>query len=205
MGKGDRAEMRLNRNTVGAFAATATLLVGGGAAFASSSGKDEQGRAPCEARLERIAEQRGISVERLTAQVKARLLARIDAAEKAGRISSERAAKLRERVAAASICGARHHAVARIAARGMLRAAAAFLELDRRELRSQLPGTSLAALAGKQGKSVSAIEAAMVAPAKVRLARAVANGRITQARADAAAARLEQAAEQLAAHVFPKR
>ena len=196
--------MRLNRHTVGAFAATATLLVGCGAALASSGSKDERG-ARCETRLARIAERRGISVEQLTADVKARHLARIDAAEKAGRISSERAAKLRERVAAASICGARHHAVARIAARGMLRAAAAFLELDRRELRSQLPGTSLAALAEKQGKSVSALEAAMVAPAKARLAKAVANGRITQARADAALARVEQAAERLAVHVFPKR
>ena len=197
--------MRIDRHTVGAVAATATMLVGGGAALASSSGKDDERGARCEARLERIAEQRGISVEQLTAQVKARLLARIDAAEKAGRISSERAANLRERVAAASICGARHHAVARIAARGMLRAAAAFLELDRRELRSQLPGTSLAALAEKQGKSVSALEAAMVAPAKARLARAVASGSITQARADTAAARLEQVAGRLAAHVFPKR
>lgn len=196
--------MRLNRYTVGAFAATATLLVGGGAALASAGSKDERG-ARCEARLARIAEQRGISVEQLTAEVEARLLGRIDAAENAGRISSERAAKLRERVAAASICGARHHAVARIAARGMLRAAAAFLALDRQELRSQLPGTSLAALAEKQGKSVSALEAAMVAPAKARLARAVANGRVTQARADAALARIEQAAGRLAAHVFPKR
>jgi hypothetical protein len=196
--------MRLDRHTVGAFAATATLLLGGGAALASSAGKDERGTR-CEARLARIAEQRGISVEQLTAEVKARLLARIDAAERTGRISSERAAKLRERLAAASICGARHHAVARIAARGMLRAAAAFLGLDRRELRAQLPGTSLAALAEKQGKSVSALEAAMVAPAKTRLAMAVANGRITHARADAATTRLEQAAERLAAHVFPRR
>ena len=43
----------------------------------------------------------------------------------------------------------------------------------------------------------------MVAPAKARLAKAVANGRITQARADAALERLDTAAERLATKVFP--
>ena len=70
--------------------------------------------------------------------------------------------------------------------------------LDREELRAQLPGTSLAALAEKQGKSVSSLEAAMVAPAKARLAKAVANGKLTQARADAVLDRLETAADRLA-------
>jgi hypothetical protein len=196
--------MRLNRHTVGAFAATATLLVGGGAALAAATANGERS-ARCEARLARIAEQRGISVEQLTADIKARLLARIDAAEKAGRITEERAAKLRERVAAASICAARSHALGHIGARVMLRAGAAFLGLDRQELRSQLPGTSLAALAEKQGKSTSALEAAMVAPAKAHLAKAVADGRITQDRADAVLDRLELAADRLAKHVFPTR
>jgi hypothetical protein len=85
----------------------------------------------------------------------------------------------------------------------MLHAAARFLGLDREELREQLPGTSLAALAEKQGKSVSALEAAMVAPAKHRLAKAVADGKLTQARADAVLERLEAAADSLAHHVFP--
>ena len=171
--------MRVNRQTVGAFAATATLLVGGGAALAASGGNGDR-----------------------SARCEARVLARIDAAEKAGRISAERAARLRERLEQGTFCTARPH-VGRLAAHGMVRAAARFLGLDRQELRAQLPGTSLAALAEKQGKSVSALEAAMVAPAKARLARAVANGRITQARADALLERLEQAADRLATHVFP--
>jgi len=86
----------------------------------------------------------------------------------------------------------------------MFRAAAGFLGPDREDLREQLPGTSLAALAEKQGKSVSALEAAMVAPAKQRLAQAVADGKLTQARADAVLERLEDAADRLAKHVFPK-
>ncbi len=200
--------MRLNRHTVGAFAATAALLVGGGAALAASGSDGERG-ARCEARLARIAAQHGISVAQLTADVEARVLARIDAAEKAGRISSERAAKLRDRVAGASLCRARlaprHHVRARVAAHGMLRAGAGFLGLDRAELRAQLPGTSLAALAEKQGKSVSALEAAMVAPAKARLAKAVASEKVTQARANAVLERLERAADRLAKHVFTKK
>jgi hypothetical protein len=195
--------MRPNRHSVGAIAASAVVLVGAGAALAASPGTADRS-SRCDARLARIAERRGVTVEQLTADVQARLLARIDAAEKAGRISSERAAKLRERVTEGSLCGARHHAQARVALRGLLRAAAGFLGLDRAELREQLPGTSLAALAEKQGKSVSALEAAMVAPARQRLAKAVADGKLTQARADAVLERLEAAADRLANHVFPK-
>ena len=196
--------MALNRHTVGALAAAAAVLVGAGAALAASpTADDRSGR--CDARVARVAERRGVTVEQLTANVKARLIARIDAAEKAGRVSSERADNLRERVADASICGPRHHVLAHVVARGMLlHNAARFLELDRQALRTQLPGTSLAALAEKQGKSVSSLEAAMVAPAKARLARAVANEKLTQARADAVLDKLETAAVRLAGHVFPK-
>ena len=43
----------------------------------------------------------------------------------------------------------------------------------------------------------------MVAPAKQRLEKAVANGKITQAKADALLAKLEQHAAKLAEKVFP--
>ena len=195
--------MRLNRHAVGVFAASATLLVGGGAALAAS-GDGDRGNM-CEQRLAKIAENRGVSVEQLQADIKARLLARIDAAEKAGRISSERATRLRARVSEGSLCGARNHVRARIAARSMLRAAADFLGLNRAQLRAQLPGTSLAGLAEKQGKSASALEAAMVAPAKARLAKAVEDKKLSQDRADESLAKLEKSAERLATHVFAKK
>ena len=195
--------MRLNRHAVGVFAASATLLVGGGAALAAS-GDGGRGNM-CEQRLAKIAENRGVSVEQLQADIKARVLARIDAAEKAGRISSERATRLRARVSEGSLCGARNHVRARIAARSMLRAAADFLGLNREQLRAQLPGTSLTGLAEKQGKSASALEAAMVAPAKARLAKAVADKKLSQDRADEILAKLEKSAERLATHVFAKK
>ena len=193
--------MRPNRLAVGALVASATLVVAGGVALASSSDGNRTTR--CEARVARIAERRGITVDQLEVNVKSRLLARIDAAEKAGRISPERAAALRERVAEGSLCEAAAKARVAFAARGLLRAAVNFLGLDRDELRAQLPGTSLAALAQKQGKSSAALEAAMVAPAKARLGKAVASGKLTQARADALLDRLERAADRLAVHVFP--
>jgi len=194
--------MKLNRHTVGALAATGAVLVGAGTALAASQDAGDRG-ARCDARIAKVAERRGVTVEQLTADVKAHLVARIDVAEKAGRISSERAARLRDRVAQGSLCGSRQHVAARVAVGGMLVSAARFLELDRRELRAQLPGTSLAALAQKQGKSVSALKAALVAPAAQRLAKAVADGKVTQARADAVLERLGTAAERLASHVFP--
>jgi hypothetical protein len=195
--------MRPNRLVVGAATASATLVVAGGVALASSSDGNRITR--CEARVARIAERRGVAVDQLEANVKARLLARIDAAETAGRITPERAANLRQRVSEGSLCTTAARARAAFAARGLLRAAAGFLGLDRAELRAQLPGTSLAVLAEKQGKSVAALEAAMVAPAKARLGTAVANGKLTDVRAAALLDRLEQAADRLATHVFPAR
>lgn len=195
--------MSRTRHAVGVLAAAATLAVGGGAALAASTDGDRGAR--CEARLAKVAEKRGVSVEQLKADIEARILARIDAARRAGRITDERAARLRARVQAGVVCAARKQVPAKPATVGMLGAAARFLGLDRAGLRAQLPGTSLAALAAAQGKSEAALEAAMVAPAKARLAKAVAGGRISQARADAALARLVRVADRLANKVFPQR
>lgn len=193
--------MRLNRHAVVAFAASAMLLVGGGAALAASSEGD--GSARCEERLAEAAKKRGVSVEQLTTDIKARVLARIDKAEETGRISPERADKLRERVEAANVCGAAKRVKARFAVRGMLRAAADFLDLNREQLKQQLPGNSLAGLAEKQGKTAADLKAAMVAPAKARLAKAATDGKITPARAEMASKRLDKLADALATKVFP--
>jgi hypothetical protein len=195
--------MKINRYATATLAGAGALLIGGGVAVAGPGDGDPGAR--CEERLAKAAEDRGVSVEQLQTDVKAKLLARIDAAEKAGRISSERAAKLRKRVSEGNLCRAARPAKKRIAARGMVRAAAEFLELDRDELRAQLPGNSLAGLATKQGKSIDELEAAMVAPAKERLAKAVASGRISQARADEMLEKLEMRAEKLAAKTFEKK
>jgi hypothetical protein len=195
--------MKINRHAAGVVAVTGALLIGGGVAAAAPGDGDRGAR--CEERMAKIAEKRGVSVEQLTTDLKAKLLARIDTAVASGRLSPERAAELRERVSEGNVCEGSRHAKARIAARGMMRAAAEFLDLDRDELRAQLPGNSLAGLAIKQGKRVEALEAAMVAPAKERLAKAVASGRISQARADEIGKKLEMLAEKLAAKTFEKK
>jgi hypothetical protein len=191
--------MKVNRTALAALAGGAALLAGGGTATAAANA---DGASRCEALLAKIAERRGISVEQLQADVKARLSARVQAALTAGRITPEQAARLQARIAAGSLCK-RPAATVKIARHGMLRAAAAFLGLNAQQLRAQLPGTSLAGLAAKQSKSVESLKAAMLAPAKARLARAVEAGRITQARADAALARLEKLVDRLATRTFP--
>jgi hypothetical protein len=190
--------MRIDRYAVGAVVGAATLLVGGSAALAGNG----KGQERCDALLAKIAEKRGVSVARLEAELKARLVARIEAAEAAGKISPERAAALKQRVSEGNLCRAgkvRQHR----AARGMVAAAASFLGLSREELRAQLPGNSLAGLAQKQNLSVDALVDAMVAPAKERLGKAVAGGKIEPEQAKAALERLEELAGKLATKVFP--
>lgn len=190
--------VRVDRYKVGALVGATTMLVGGSAALAGNG----KGQERCEARLAKIAEKKGVSVDALKAGMQSKLLARIEAAVQAGKISPERAAALKQRVAEGNLCRV-GHVRKHMAARGMMRAAAEFLGLSKEQLKAQLPGTSLAALAQKQSKSVDALKAAMVAPAKERLAKAVANGKIAQAKADAALAKLEQQATKLAEKVFP--
>jgi hypothetical protein len=193
--------MRFDRYTIAAVAGTATLLAGGGTALAGKSGDGERG-ARCEARLAKIAERRGVTVEQLTADIKASLLARVTTALEAGTITSEQAAKLRQRIAGASLCRRLHRHAVRHAARGMLAAAADYIGLSKAELRQQLPGTSLSALAQKQGKSIEGLKAAMLSPAKERLAKAVETKRITQARADERLERLEKLVDRLVVRTF---
>jgi hypothetical protein len=198
--------MTVNRFALGAVAAAAALVVSGGAALAST-GNDDRGsddRASCQARLAKIAERRGLTVAQLEADVKTRLLARIDAALAAGRITSDQAATLRERISNAAPCSRPvRRAIRRHVRHHFLSLAAGYLDLTPKELRAQLPGTSLAALAVKNGKTVDGLVGALVAPAKNRLAKAVSAQKLTQAQADARLAELQQRVEKLVEKSFP--
>lgn len=192
--------MRVNRNTAAALTGAAAVLVGGGTALAGQAGDDNRS-AHCEERVAKFAEKRGLSVTELEAGIKARLSARIDAALASGRITPERAARLKERIAAGSLC--RGGPVrAKLGARPLLRTVADFLGLTKAELRAELPGTSLGALALERGKSVESLEAALLAPAKTRLAKAVEAGRITRAQADRRLEQLERRIDRLVARAF---
>lgn len=194
--------MRLDRKALAALVGGVAILTGGGTALAAQGDGDRSAR--CEALLAKIAERRGVSVEQLQADIAARLNARVDAAVAAGKISAKRAAVLKERIAQGVLCKGAVVKV-KLARKGTLRAAAGYLELTPQQLRAQLPGTSLGALAQKQGKSVDGLKAAMLGPAKARLAKAVEAGRIPQARADQALERLAKLVDRLVVRTFPAR
>ena len=193
--------MKLNRTLAVAVAGATTVLIGAGAALAGPDGSEQRG-ARCEALVAKIAEQRGVSVAELEARIKERLTARVEAALQAGRISADRAARLEKRITEGHLCtGA--HVRARLADRGLLAAAATFLGMDKAELRAALPGTSLAALAEKQGKSVAALEAAMLDRVEAKLAKAVEARRLTATRAARLLGRLSKHVDRLVSKTFP--
>jgi hypothetical protein len=82
-----------------------------------------------------------------------------------------------------------------------LNGAAQFLGLTRAQLRQQARGHSLAQLAEGQNKSVADLQAAMVNAVKAALDKAVANQRLTQARADKILARFQDRVDELVGKV----
>ncbi len=200
--------MRLNRLTITSVAAAAAVLASGGTALADGG---EERAERCEAFLAKVAEKRGVSVEQLTATLKGKVVAKIDAAEKAGKLSAEQAAAKRARVAEATGCRAVAKTVkkARVKAKrasfGMLAGAADYLGLSRDELKAELKkGTTLAQLATAPGKSVSGLKEAMLAKAKERLAKAVAANKITEEQSAKRLERLAKLADKLVERSFVK-
>jgi hypothetical protein len=163
-----------------------------------------------------VAARLGIPPEKLRDAFRAALAARIDAAVAAGRLTPEQGARLKTRIANAKGLGLgihkafakRHHAfVGRVVAHGRaMGAAATYLGLSRNELRAELAkGQSLAQIAKARGKSTDGLVAAMVAPAKAALAKAVSSGKLTQGRADEILARLSDRVEALVERVPAKK
>lgn len=154
-----------------------------------------------------VAARLGVTPDKLRAAFKAALTARVDAAVKAGRLTPEQAARLKQRIAAGAGLGigarkafAQHQKAfrGRIAKARAHAPVATYLGMTREQLRAELrSGKSLAQIAKEKGKSVDGLVAAMLAPVKARLAKAVENGRLTKARADAILARLTEGATKL--------
>jgi hypothetical protein len=180
---------------VAVFAAVAVLGLAGSAGAADSP-----------TLVDDVAARLGITPDRLRAAFKEALTARIDAAVQAGKLTPEQGAKLKERLANAKGLGlrlrgrlARHQRafVHRIHVRAhRLGPVAAYLGISPQELRSELrSGKSLAQIATAHGKSVEGLVDAIVAKAKERLDKAVANGRLPRQRADEILERLTDAVE----------
>jgi hypothetical protein len=178
---------------VASLAAVAAFALGAGAASAADS----------PSLVDDAAARLGVSPDKLRAAFKAALAARVDAAVAAGRLTPEQGAKLKARIASAKGLGIgvrrgileRHKAMlgrihGKAKARGPI---ATYLGMTRAELRAELrSGKSLAQIAAAKGKTAAGLQAAMLAPVKAALARAVDRGRLTQARADEILARITE-------------
>ena len=189
-------------------AALAALVLGAGATGALAADRPTL--------TDEIAARLGISPAKLRAAFKAALVARVDAAVAAGKLTPAQGARLKARIAKANGLGLgarsafaeKRQAFGDRLARSAKRRgpAAEYLGMTREALRAELrKGQSLAQIARARGKSVDGLVAAMVAPVKERLARAVASKRLTQQRADALLERITDRLERLVQRTFAPR
>jgi len=166
--------------------------------------------------VDEVAKNLGVTPEKLRAAFKAALVARVDAAVKAGRLTPEQAARLKQRIEKANGLGlgvrkgfaAKRKAFGNgigKAARGK-GPAATYLGMTREALMAELKqGKSLAQVARERGKSVDGLVAAMVKPFQERLAKAVEAKRLTKQRADEILKRFTDATEKLVQRQFKPR
>ena len=177
-----------------ALGAAALAVAGGGAALAAtgSGSPSEESKKVVDA----AAADLGVTSTELTAALKKALLARVDAQLKAGTITEEQAAAMKQRINTDSFAlfgslggprGGGHHGTG-------LATAATYLGMTEAELRTSLQaGKSLADVAkATDGKSVNGLVAAIVAAEKKELAAAVAAGRLTEAQQQEMLASLEE-------------
>ena len=188
--------MRRLSALVAALAAVAAL----GIAAASATAADSPSLA------DDVAARLGIAPEKLRQAFKDAISARIDAAVKAGKLTPEQGARLKERLSNANGLGLRLRGRLAMKHPGLVRgihrvhrlgAVTKYLDVTPQQLRSELrAGKSLAQIATAHGKTVDGLVDVIVAPAEARLDKAVANGRLTQQRADELLGRLTDAVEQ---------
>lgn len=131
----------------------------------------------------------------------------IDEAVQQGRLSADRAARLKERVAQHGGRGlgllAERRPLHQAKRHGWLQGAATALGLTPAELRQRLhTGTSLNQLAQQLGKDPAAVKQAMQQSITERLQKAVERGRLSQQRAQALEQRLDERLDRLMSRTF---
>ena len=173
------------RVLVGAVAGVA--VAGGGAALAANQfGSPQQ---ESQAVVNDAAKQLGVKPSQLSDALKKALENRVDAAVAAGRITKAQGDELKQRIESGALPlfgpgGGRpdfdhhHHGIGPFAD---LDVAASYLGLSESQLRHKLmSGSSLAAVAKAQGKTVSGLVDALYADAKQHLDSAVSAGRLSK-------------------------
>ncbi|MBA3365892.1 MAG: hypothetical protein H0U03_08930 [Actinobacteria bacterium] len=148
--------------------------------------------------LAQIATAQGKSVAGLKAAILSALQARLAKGVSDGKITSAQAAQRLTRLESkldrlinrtgTAKAGKHKHAAGKV----VLKAAAAYIGLDRRQLKAGLQsGKSLAQLATAQGKSVDGLKAAILGAFKSQLEKAVAANKLTAAQAQKLLTRFE--------------
>jgi polyhydroxyalkanoate synthesis regulator phasin len=207
----------LGRNVkVGLVGGLAALVMGGAMLGTAQAQAGQPGRAGherkaehgqrAEAFVQKVAVKLGTSEQNLRDALVAAQQEMIDEAVKAGRLTPEQAAKLKERVQQNGGRGfapkirAGVQQVARL--RSMFASAAEqALGLSPDALRAERKaGNSLAEIARAQNKDPEAVEAQIVSGMRSRIDEAVAAGRLSAERATALKSRLEQLVDRLMNH-----
>jgi hypothetical protein len=164
--------------------AALSVLVAGAAVAATRALSPQQ---ESQAVIDDAAKQLGVQPDELSDALKQALKNRVDDAVEDGRLPKEQAQRIKERIDAVDAPlfglgpgpGFRHRQVGSPA---KLEAAARYLGMTQEELRRALKdGKTLAQVARDRNKSVDGLVDALVAPAEQELARAVEEGRLTEA------------------------
>lgn len=175
--------MKSTKIKIAGISAAAAALVGGGAAIAADRLSPTQ---ESDAVVADAAKQLGVDAAELDAALKQALSNRVDAAVAAGQITKAQGDEMKARIAAGEVplvgVGGKHGLHVRGHHFADLDAAASYLGITAAELKTSLSdGSTLAEIATAKGKSVDGLKEALVAAAKVDLAQAVEDGRLTEA------------------------
>jgi hypothetical protein len=188
-----------------ALAAVAVVAVSG-TALAGNGGKADKGT-PLR---DEIAAKLGITPAQFQAAFAAVMVERIDAAVASGKLSAERAAKLKQAIAEGKLAKLRlgFHKQARVFAtkRGAsLKAFTQYLDVTNAELRAELKsGKSLADIAKAHGKTADGLVKLALERLSDRLDKAVERGRLTETRKQELLAKAKQRLDKLVTTKFVK-
>ena len=136
--------------------------------------------------INRLAQNLGVTPDRLREALKQTALQQVDAALAAGRLTPEEAQRARDRINSGDFPGfgpggpGGRGGGLHISHEGI----AEFLGITPQQLRTELQGKSLAQVAQAHGKTRDQLKQFIVSSAQTRLAEAVRTGRITQQQAD---------------------
>lgn len=196
-----------------AAAGAAALAVALGAAGAVAASGGMSPKQESQAVIDDAADRLGVEPSELSNALKEALKNRVDAAVAAGRLTDGQGNELKARIDAGetpllfgALGGHGPAHFGHFGHPGHLDAAAAYLGVDEAELRERLSGgESLADVAEAEDKSVDGLVQTLVKAAKQRLDEAVADGRLTQDRADALAEGLDARITDLVNGQLPER